>query len=188
MVAAALKQAPVTETAPAAVAMDRVAAAALKEAKVHASGDPDLTVAALENVALAYPKSQQAAQALLSAADLERQRGNVGEADVAYRRVLSLPSGTRLTQALAHKALGDLRRESVGDDEVALYHYRQAARALRAEAGTKSRPDGHALVVLADIEKTLGQHHRAAADYATAANAAPRSTGELATDKLAEVL
>ena len=177
-------------------ATETIALAAYREAAGHAGGDPDMTVAALENVALAYPESRQAAKALLAAGGLARRRGNLAEADVVYRRVLALPAQSTLSQALAHKALADLRRESVGDDEVALYHYQQAARALRSETGGRvRRPTGQSLVVLADIEKNMGQHQRAAADYAAVANsgvvsatASSGSIGDQATIALAEVL
>lgn len=177
-------------------ATETIALAAYREAAGHAGGDPDMTVAALENVALAYPQSRQAAKALLAAGGLARRRGNFAEADVVYRRVLALPAQSTLSQALAHKALADLRRESVGDDEVALYHYQQAARALRSETGGRERrPTAQSLVVLADIEKNMGQHQRAAADYAAVVNAgtvsasaSSGSVGEQATVALAEVL
>jgi hypothetical protein len=172
------------------VLMDVAAASAYQEAASLAKSDPDLTVVALENVALTYPKSKQATQALLAAAELERQRGHLGEADRTYRRVLALPSGSRLTQALAHKALGDMRRESVGDDELATYHYTQAARSLRAETEARQpRVRTQALVVLADVEKSLGQRDRAVADYAAAANSGLSSvTTDQTTTALAEVL
>lgn len=177
-------------------AAETVALAAYREASGHAGGDPDLTVVALENVALAYPETRQAAKALLAAGGLARRRGNLAEADVVYRRVLALPAQSTLSQALAHKALAELRRESVGDDEVARYHYQQAVRALRSEtAGREPRPTAQSLVVLADIEKNMGQHQRAAADYAAVANsgalsatASSGSIGDQAMVALAEVL
>lgn len=169
--------------------LEVVAAAAYQEASGHAARDPELSVAALENVAAAYPRSRQAAKALLAAGSLERRCGNLTEADVAYRRVLALPAQTALTQGLAHKALGDMRRECVGDDEVALYHYQQAARALREETSSQTGPRTQALVVLADVERQMGQRERAAADYATLANAGLKSTlAEQTTAALAEVL
>lgn len=170
------------------VAPERVAAKALSSARRHAAdGDPDLTVAALENVAQAYPRSPEAAEALLSAADIERSRGNVSEADVVYRRVLSLPSQKALPRALAHKGLADLRRAGSGDDEVVRFHYAQARRALREEsAQAGSAVKTRALVVLADIEKTTGRREEAVADYATVVNAAP-ATADVET-ALAEVL
>lgn len=172
--------------APVALPAEQAAAVAYCAATRHASGDPDLTVAALENVAVAYPQSRQAPKALLAAANLERRRGNLAEADVAYRRVLALAPQPTLTQALAHQALGDLRRQSVGDDEVAQYHYTQAARALRTQATTRDR---QSLVVLADIERETGQRDRAAADYAAVVNSGGRSTAvEHSVSALAEVL
>jgi tetratricopeptide (TPR) repeat protein len=166
-----------------------VAAAAYQEASGHAARDPELSVAALENVAAAYPSSRQAAKALLAAGSLERRCGNLTEADVTYRRVLALPTQTALSQGLAHKALGDMRRECVGDDEVALYHYQQAARALRRETSRQTGPRTQALVVLADVERQMGNRERAAADYATLANSGLKSTlGEQTTAALAEVL
>ncbi|MGE5532102.1 MAG: hypothetical protein ACM3VW_08315, partial [Bacteroidota bacterium] len=127
--------------------------------------------------------------ALLAAGSLERRCGNLTDADVTYRRVLTLPAQTALSQGLAHKALADMRRESVGDDEVALYHYQQAARALRRETSGHSGPRTQALVVLADVERQMGQRDRAAADYATVANSGLKSTlGEQTTAALAEVL
>lgn len=172
--------------APVAPPAEQAAAMAYGEATRHASGDPDLTVAALENVAVAYPSTRQAPKALLAAANLERRRGNLAEADTAYRRVLALSPQPTLTQALAHQALGDLRRQSVGDDEVALYHYTQAARALRAPA---TRRDRQALVVLADVERETGQRGRAAADYAAVVNSGVRSSAvEHSATALADVL
>lgn len=167
---------------------DRVAANALSSARRHAAdGDPDLTVAALQNVAQAYPRSPEAAEALLSAADIERSRGNVGEADVVYRRVLSLPSQEALPRALAHKGLADLRRAGSGDDDVVRFHYAQARRALRQESEQGNSPTRtRALVVLADIEKTTGRRDQAVADYAAAVNAAPAAADVETT--LAEVL
>ncbi|MHB8994064.1 MAG: anti-sigma factor family protein [Armatimonadota bacterium] len=175
--------------APPPQSLEVVAAAAYQEASGHAARDPELSVAALENVAAAYPRSRQAAKALLAAGSLERRCGNLTEADVAYRRVLALPAQTGLTQGLAHKALGDMRRECVGDDEVALYHYQQAARALREETSRRTGPRTQALVVLADVERQMGHRERAAADYATLANADLKSTlAEQTTAALAEVL
>ncbi|MEN6547527.1 MAG: anti-sigma factor [Armatimonadia bacterium] len=170
------------------VASDRIAARALFAARRHADdGDPDLTIAALENVAQAYPRSPEAAEALLTAADIERSRGNVSEADVVYRRVLSLPAQEALPQALAHKGLADLRRAGSGDDEVVRFHYAQARRALRQESAQAGSPvKTRALVVLADIEKTTGRRDEAVADYATAVNAAP-AAADVET-ALAEVL
>lgn len=170
------------------VVSDRVAARALAEARHHAeTGDADLTVAALENVAQAYPRSPQAAEALLAAADLQRARGNAAEADVAYRRVLSLPAQGALPRALAHKGLADMRRAGSGDDEVVRFHYAQARRALRQESAQAGSPSKtRALVVLADIEKNTGRRNEAVADYATAVNTAPASADVETT--LAEVL
>lgn len=176
-----------------ASAREAVALAAYRAAAATAHHDPDLTVAALENVALTYPESRQAAKALLAAGGLARRQGDLAEADVAYRRVLVLRAQPGLSQALAHKALADLRRESVGDDEVALYHYQQAARALRSEhpAG-QTHPNPQALVMLADVERNLGQRQSATAHYAAAANSATAAvvgaTGEQASTALAEVL
>lgn len=173
-------------SAVAALPTEKAAAAAYSQATRDANGDPDLTVAALENVAATYPRSRQAAKALLAAGSFERRRGNLAEADGAYRRVLALSSQSTLTQALAHQALGDLRRQSVGDDEVALYHYTQAARALRAQGASR---DGQALVVLADVEKATGQRDLAAADYAAVVNSGGRSSAvEHSSTALAEVL
>lgn len=170
------------------VVSDRVAARALAEARHHAeAGDPDLTIAALENVAQAYPRSPQAAEALLAAAELERSRGNAAEADGVYRRVLNLPAQAALPQALAHKGLADLRRAGSGDDEVVRFHYAQARRALRQESAQAGSPSKtRALVVLADIEKNTGRRNEAVADYATAVNLAPASAE--VESALAEVL
>jgi predicted negative regulator of RcsB-dependent stress response len=161
------------------------AAAAYNAVKRRADeGDPDLMVAALENVALAYPGTAGAAEALLTAADLQRKRGNLTEADAAYRRVLAQRSGGALPQALAHKALADLRTQTVGDDEVARYHYQEATRVLRRHAGTAKAP-GSALLVMGDIARATGDREEAVADYATVAN---QATGEQALACLAEVL
>lgn len=143
---------------------DATAARALTAARSYASsGDNDLTIAALENVAAAYPKSTHAANALLAAADLERQRGNMAEADATYRHVLDLPAHSRMSEALAHKALADMRRQNVGDDELAMFHYTQAAKALRAEAAAPRSPARHeALAALNDIEKTVNQPKKTA--------------------------
>ena len=173
-------------TALTGLPVEKAAACAYLDAARQASGDPDLTVAALENVATAYPRSQQAAKALLAAANLQRQRGNLVEADVAYRRVLALKSQPVLAQALAHQALGDLRRQSVGDDEVALYHYTQAARVLQRPGSTHDR---QTLVVLADVEKATGQRQRATANYATVINSGARSSAvQHSAEALADVL
>jgi len=147
-------------------------------------GDPDLMVAALENVALAYPGTSQATEALLTAADLQRRRGNLAEADAAYRRVLTQKGGNALPQALAHKALADLRAQTVGDDEVARYHYQEATHALRRHTGT-GPARAPALLVMADIARATGDREEAVADYATVAN---QPTGEQALAGLAEVL
>lgn len=182
--------APAAAPAPRGEGAESQAAAAYIEATRHASGDPELSVAALENVAAAYPESRQAAKALLAAANLQRQRGNVAEADGAYRRVLALRSDNGLSAALAHKGLAELRASSVGEDEVALYHYTEAARSLRRQtAGHKPASQAQALVVLADIEKSMGQRHSAAADYAAVVNSGARSiASDQTTSALAEVL
>ena len=184
------RAAPVAEVRPLPQSDAFVSRAYDKAALYAKSGDTDLQVAALENVALTYPRSAQAAKALLTAGDLERGRGNAAEADQAYRKVLALQAGPALPQALAHKALGDLRRETAGRDEVALYHYTQAAKALR-EVARKPRGAGRvqALVALGEVEKTLGDDHKAAQAFAEAANAggAPAATEET-TARLVDVL
>jgi len=154
------------------------------------SGDTDLQVAALENVAAAYPRSSQAAKALLTAGNVQRNRGNLGEADSAYRRVLTLPSSTRLPRGLAHKALGDMRREQVGEDEVVLYHYTQAARELKAETKQpRSDTKAKAFMALAEVEQSMGNDESAVANYAEAAraNPAPSTSGQVEA-RLASVL
>ena len=161
------------------------AVAALNAVRRRASvNDPDLMAAALENVALVHAGTAPAAQALLTAGDLQRQRGNLAEADANYRRLLSMKGTSRMPRALAHKALADLRAESVGADEVTRYHYREAARVLRDEAKSgAARPQ--ALVAMADIARETGNRAEAVADYAAAAN---QGAGERATTSLAEVL
>lgn len=147
--------------------------------------DPDLMVAALQNVALKYPGTAQAAEALLQAGDLQRRRGQTAEADAIYRSLLTSSSDDSLPRALAHKALGDLRAETVGaDDELARYHYQQATQALRHEvaAGEGSQ---RALLVMADIASETGDRAEAVADYAKAAN---QGVADPAVDSLAEVL
>jgi tetratricopeptide (TPR) repeat protein len=170
---------------------DRAAAQALRDATLYAdSGDAELQVAALENVALTYPDSQEAGRAMLAAADLHRNLGHEGEADAGYRQVLTLSSSRRMTRALAHKALGDMRRETVGADELAAYHYAQAEKALREEA-RESPVSGRAqaLVHLGEIRDAVGESEAAATAFAEAANlvSSTRASDE-ATDRLAEVL
>lgn len=161
------------------------AVAALNAVRRHArESDPDLMVAALENVALAYPGTTPAVQALLTAGDVQRQRGNLAEADANYRRLLGMKSAGRMPRALAHKALADLRSESVGDDEVTRYHYQEAARVLRGEARTGASRR-QALLAMADIARETGNRDEAVADYAAVAN---QGAGEQAVTSLAEVL
>lgn len=166
-------------------AQEAQATAALKAIRHHGSlQDPDLMAAALENVALAYPGTASAGQAMLSAGELQRQRGNLAEADAMYRRLLGMKSTGAMPQALAHKALGDLRAQSVGDDAVTRYHYQEATRVLRAEArGGASRHQ--ALLAMADIARDTGDHDEAVADYAVAAT---QGHAEQAASSLAEVL
>ena len=147
--------------------------------------DPDLMVAALQNVALKYPGTAQAAEALLQAGDLQRRRGQTAEADAIYRSLLTSSSDNSLPRALAHKALGDLRAETVGaDDELARYHYQQATQALRHEVAT-GEGSQRALLVMADIASETGDRAEAVADYAKAAN---QGVADPAVDSLAEVL
>jgi predicted negative regulator of RcsB-dependent stress response len=161
------------------------AQAALNSIRRRVSADdPDLLAAALENVALTYPGTGSAAQALLTAADLQRSRGNLAEADASYRRLLSMKGTAAMPRALAHKALADLRSDAVGDDAVTRHHYQEAARALRTETqGGAARPQ--ALVAMADIARETGNRTEAVADYAAAAS---QGAGEQATTALAEVL
>jgi predicted negative regulator of RcsB-dependent stress response len=176
---------PATSARPAPTPVEARAVAAYQALKRHATeDDPDLMVAALQNVALAYPGTRQGTQALLSAADLQRQRGNLAEADAAYRCVLAQRSSGALSQALAHKALGDLRTQTVGDDAVARHHYQEAARALRTQSA-RDKARGQAVLVMADIARATGNRAEAVADYATVAN---QATGEQALACLAEVL
>lgn len=171
--------------APTRTDAEKRAVAALNAVRRHArESDPDLMVAALENVALAYPGTTPAAQALLAAGDVQRQRGNLAEADANYRRLLGMKSASRMPRALAHKALADLRSESVGDDEVTRYHYQEAARVLRAEARTGASRH-QALLAMADIARETGNRAEAVADYAAAAR---QGAGEQAATSLAEVL
>jgi tetratricopeptide (TPR) repeat protein len=178
-------------TMPAAPALDPAAAEALREATLYAtSGDSELQLAALENVALAYPDSQEAGRALLAAGDLHRDLGEAAEADTNYQEVLNLSSSRRLTRALAHKALGDMRRETVGDDGLVAYHYAQAEQALSEEA--REAPSGgraQALVHLGEIRDATGKSAAAATAFAEAANltSSARASDEV-TARLAEVL
>lgn len=138
-----------------AVAQAAVVSRALRQAAAHeASGDTDLEIAALENIAVAYPGSPDAARALLNAAALEAARGNYAEASGAYQRVLALPGRGHLPQALAYKGLGDLRRREVGSDEIVRHNYGQAERILRetarkAQGATRSE----ALVALGEVRR-----------------------------------
>lgn len=150
-----------------AVAADHALRAANQFARV---GDVDLQAAVLENVALAYPQTAQAAQALLAAADLHRAQGDLGGADAAYREVTTMAQGPALSRALAYKALGDMRRQAAGNDETARRHYRQAAEVLEQEARRTSQNSRvRALLALGDVEETLGHGEKAAAAYAEAA-------------------
>jgi predicted negative regulator of RcsB-dependent stress response len=171
--------------APAPSAAEAGAAAALNAVRRRVrDSDPDLMVAALENVALAYPGTHPAAQALLTAGDLQRRRGNLAEADANYRPLLGMKSADRMPQALAHKALADLRAESVGDDAVTRYHYQEAARVLQSEARAGAGGP-QALLAMADIARETGNRAEAVADYAAAAR---QGAGEQAAISLAEVL
>lgn len=185
--------APARDETPAAVAAapelataERQAAAAFNALRRElGEDDPDLLVAALQNVALKYPGTAQAAEALLQAGDLQRRRGLAAEADAIYRGLLATSHDGTLPRALAHKALGDLRAESVGaDDEVTRYHYQQATEALRHGFAT-GESTGQALLVMADIARETGDRAEAVADYARAAN---QGSGEPAVVSLAEVL
>jgi tetratricopeptide (TPR) repeat protein len=137
------------------VAQAAVVSRALRQAAVHeASGDTDLEIAALENIAVAYPGSPDAARALLNAAALEAARGNYAEASGAYQRVLALPGRGNLPQALAYKGLGDLRRREVGSDEIARHNYGQAERILRETARkAQGTTRSEALVALGEVRR-----------------------------------
>jgi tetratricopeptide (TPR) repeat protein len=143
----------------------------LGRATMYASaGDVELHRVALENVALAHPDSPQAATALLAAADLHATQGEVREADAAYRQVTALRHAPAMSQALAYKALGDLRRETVGDDELAAHHYRMAAQVLRSAASSGAANDQlRMLTALGQVQETLGEVDNAASAYTRAA-------------------
>lgn len=147
------------------------AAAALRHATMYAiEGDAAVHLAALENVAVAYPDAPEAAKALLTAAELHASQGDAQAADGAYRQVTALRSAPVMAQALAYKALGDLRRQSVGDDELAAHNYRMAANVLRGAAAHGPEADrATALVALGDVQQTLGDSDGAASAYARAA-------------------
>ncbi len=150
----------------------------------YSDRDPELYIAALENIAVKYPATTQAAKALLTAANLQRQRGLISEADHSYQQILRLPSRDSLSKALAHKALAEIRTQTVGEDELARYHYQQAVQTLDKEAapGAASR---QALLAKADLAQKIGLRREAIADYAFLAN---QSANEPAVARLADVL
>lgn len=172
------------ETGPSAEQYLRQAAAYSR------SGDVDLEFAALENAAVAHPNSPTAARALLAAAELKRAAGQANEAEAVYHRVLSQPSSPLLVQALAHRALGDLRRDAAGDDALARGHYQAAALALTAQARKSRAADrAKALIALGEVEETLGHAEKAVAAYAEAAISGPTvRQAEDTTAHLAQVL
>lgn len=147
------------------------AATALCRATMFASeGDDTVRLLALENVAVAHAGAPEAADALLTAAQLRAAQGDTTAADAAYRQVTAWPSAPALAQAQAYRALGDLRRQSVGEDELAAYNYRRAAELLRGVVA-QSPEDGQAttLIALGEVQQALGDTEGAASAYARAA-------------------
>ncbi|NPV46608.1 MAG: hypothetical protein HPY69_06605 [Armatimonadetes bacterium] len=147
------------------------AAIALCRATMHANeGDDTVRLLALENVAVAHAGAPEAADALLTAARLRAAQGDTAAADAAYRQVTAWPSAPVLAQAQAYRALGDLRRQSVGQDELAAYNYRRAAELLRgAVAQSPEAERATALIALGEVQQSLGDTEGAASAYARAA-------------------
>lgn len=147
------------------------AVAALCRATMYASeGDDTVRLLALENVAVAHAGAPEAADALLTAARLRAAQGDTTAADAAYRQVTAWPSAPALAQAQAYRALGDLRRQSVGEDELAAYNYRRAAELLRGVvAQSPEEKQATTLIALGEVQQALGDTEGAASAYARAA-------------------
>lgn len=150
----------------------------------YSDQDPELYIAALENIAVKYPATSQAAKALLTAANLQRQRGLISEADHSYQQILRLPSRDSLSKALAHKALAEIRAQTVGEDELTRYHYQQAVQSLNKETAPTAA-SRQALLAKADLAQKIGLRREAIADYAYLAN---QNANEPVVARLADVL
>lgn len=154
------------------------------------SGDVDLQLAALENVATAHPDTPHAARALMTVGDTQRRRGRMADADGAYHKALKLPGSNSLVRAQAHKSLADLRRENVGDDEIVAYHYAQAMQELREK--TQNIPEEErlaALLALGETARSAGHRDEALANYVEASQiAVAKGNGADVMKQLAEIL